>query len=105
MVSSPPSYAVQVATNASKALRALPEHEWVPVRHRLAHIAALAAAKLAPDRETLEAAGFAPPLLRVHVGPWLILYEISPADWTLTVKYLLRVPAHSPAQAPEPLRL
>jgi hypothetical protein len=95
----PTPYAVQVATTASKTLRTLPEHEWVPIRHRLAHISALAAARRAPDRETLEVAGFSPPILRVQVGQWLILYEVSPADWMVTVKYILSIPAHSRSAA------
>jgi hypothetical protein len=93
MVSTSTPYAVQVATSAGKTLRILPEHEWLPIRHRLAHIASLAAARLAPDREVLEAAGFSPPILRVQVGQWLILYDVSPSDWMVTVKYILRIPA------------
>jgi hypothetical protein len=101
-------YRVQIATSASSAIRKLNEEEWAPVKSHLASIATLAARHSPPPKALLEEGGLSPPLFRFRTGEWLVLYDLSPVERTLTVLHVVRfssdTPAASPPKAPNAIR-
>ena len=90
-------YRVQIATSASGAIRRLSEEEWAPVRSHLASIATLAASHAPPPKFLLEAGGLSPPLFRFRSGDWLVLYDLSPVERTLTVLHVVKFSSEAPA--------
>lgn len=84
-------YRVQIATSATAAVRHLTDEAWAPLRRQLSVIATLAAVQPPPTKALLEEGGLSPPLFRLRAGEWLVLYDVSPFERTLTVLHVVKI--------------